>query len=520
MLDSLRRGALDHLVLYKKKTYSTKTNFISNLIGSVWTAIFSLMFVPLYLPYIGIEGYGLIGIFSVVQAFIILLDFGLSPTINREFAMLATDPAKSQEMHDMKRTLEIPNWISAVFIVVFCSILAPFIATYWVQPKELSRATVTEALIIMGINIAIQFTSSFYVGGLIGLQKLLPLNIINMTCSTLRSAGGFFVVAVISPTIQAFLIWQGVVAIIQLVLVVLLLRGSLPETGRKGTFKKDLLKKVFRFATGMTGITIVSLILTQTDKVVLSRLISLEDFGYYTLAVTISGMAVATIVSAITNSVYPRFSGYVALNDESNLREFYHRSSQILSAFLMPIVTVIAVFSYEILLIWTHNRLIANNTALLLTIVVIGTGLNGLMWLPYHLQLSYGWTKLGFYMNLISIFVLVPVAIILGKQYGALGGAGAFALLNVCYILITIQIMHRRLLKGEKVRWYFQDILLPLLISITTVSMGRYFFVQDWETPVKLGYFVVLTILSFGLIVVALPNLRLLVVSGSRRFFR
>ncbi|MDQ3181857.1 MAG: polysaccharide biosynthesis protein, partial [Acidobacteriota bacterium] len=66
-------------------------------------------FVPIYLHYIGIESYGLIGIFSSIQAFIILLDFGLSPTLNRELARLSALTDRTQEMHDIKRTLEIPN---------------------------------------------------------------------------------------------------------------------------------------------------------------------------------------------------------------------------------------------------------------------------------------------------------------------------------------------------------------------------------------------------------------------------
>ncbi len=64
-----------------KKIYSTKVNVIANFVGNFWIAFLSIVFVPIYLHYIGIESYGLIGIFSSIQAFIILLDFGLSPTL-------------------------------------------------------------------------------------------------------------------------------------------------------------------------------------------------------------------------------------------------------------------------------------------------------------------------------------------------------------------------------------------------------------------------------------------------------
>lgn len=487
---------------------SATTNVIANFVGSIWTALFTIIFVPLYLPYIGIEAYGLVGIFTGIQALTTLLDFGLSPTLNRELARLSALENQSQTMHDLKKTLEVPNWIAACVIALLLAAAAPLVAAYWIQPKTLTITTITQSFIIMSISIAIQFTASFYVGGLLGLQKQLPLNIIYIICSTLRSAGAFLVVVFISPTIQAFLLWQGFVAILQLIAVAFLLKRSLPEVQEKGSFQKELLQKVWRFAAGMTGITIVSLILTQTDKVILSRMLSLEDFGYYTLAITVAAMAVATIVGSITNSVYPKFSRFVSLDDEVGLREFYHRSCQILSAFLIPVVVVIAAFAYQILLIWTRKEIIADNTHLLLSVVIIGTGLNGLMWLPYHLQLAYGWTKLVFYGNLAAIVFLVPLMVVGTYKYGAIGGALSFVLLNILYILILIQIMHRRLLKGEQWKWYFQDVLLPLGVSILIIFTGKYLFNENWVALVKVLYIGFLTAFSFGSIIAVTPQLR------------
>jgi len=46
----------------------------------------SLAFVPLYIKYLGIEAYGLIGVFAILQAWLRLLDMGMKPAINREMA--------------------------------------------------------------------------------------------------------------------------------------------------------------------------------------------------------------------------------------------------------------------------------------------------------------------------------------------------------------------------------------------------------------------------------------------------
>jgi O-antigen/teichoic acid export membrane protein len=45
-----------------------KRNLIANYLGQGWTALVGLAFIPLYIKYLGIEAYGLIGLFGVIQA--------------------------------------------------------------------------------------------------------------------------------------------------------------------------------------------------------------------------------------------------------------------------------------------------------------------------------------------------------------------------------------------------------------------------------------------------------------------
>ena len=52
---------------------SVKRNVLSNYLGQGWSAVMGLAFVPLYIKYLGIEAYGLIGLFAVMQAWLSLL---------------------------------------------------------------------------------------------------------------------------------------------------------------------------------------------------------------------------------------------------------------------------------------------------------------------------------------------------------------------------------------------------------------------------------------------------------------
>ena len=100
------------------------------------------------------------------------------------------------------------------------------------------------------------------------------------------------------------------------------------------------------------------------------------------------------------------------------------------------------------------------------------------MHLPYALQLAYGWTKLAFYTNLIAVIILVPSIIYMTKWYGPGGAAAVWVALNCAYILISMQFMHRRLMPEEKWRWYFQDLGVPVGLTLLIAMFWAFFLPQ------------------------------------------
>lgn len=457
-----------------KKKISTKSNIFFNFAGRIWVALAGILFVPIYLRYLGVEAFGIIGFFAGLQAILSLFDIGISPTLSREVARLSAFPGKTQEIHDLSWTLEILCWSAAVLMGAVALLFSPLVANYWLQPKEISPEIVTAALMLMSVNFVFQWMINFYSGGLMGLQQQKLYNLLNSVGVTFRAVGAVVVLAFVSATIQAFLLWQGLATMLMAISMAIAYRKCLPPNETKARFRAELMSDLWKYAAGMTGISVVALILTQTDKIILSRLLTLENFGYYILAATLAGTAVGTITGAVTNAYFPRFSQIVALEDDQQLREIYHQSSQIMSVILMPVAAVIACFSFQILMLWTRNEEIAKNTYLLLSLISIGSGLHGLMQLPYYVQLANGLTKLAFWQNVAAIILLIPFLIYATLQYGAVGGALTWLLLNLLYISVGMQIMHRILLKGELKKWFLKDVLLPLLATLAIVPISAF----------------------------------------------
>ena len=114
-------------------------------------------------------------------------------------------------------------------------------------------------------------------------------------------------------------------------------------------------------AAGMTGISVTAVILQQTDKIVLSKILPLEMFGYYTLATVVAG-ALYHFIGPVFSALFPRFSQLVSINDQAGLLELYHKSCQLMSVMILPAVIVVSLFSSEILLLWTDVGYILNQT--------------------------------------------------------------------------------------------------------------------------------------------------------------
>jgi len=458
-------------------------NILANLLGQSWSVIVSIAVIPLYIKFLGIEAYGLLGFYMMLQGALQVLDLGLSPTMNRELARYSTMPEKAGEARDLVRTLEVGYWLLGMVIGAAVAGAAPFFTHHWLNIGGLPPEDVQTALMMMGVLVALQWPQSFYGSGLMGLQKQVLVNSVGIPMSAVSSGGAVLILWLVSPTITALLSWQILVSVIQVALATILLWRSLPISGRPPRFNKNLLGNIWRFAAGMSGITLAGVILTQLDKVILSRMLSLEMFGYYSLAGAV-GRGLYVVITPVFNAILPRLSALVAVGDTAGLKNVYHYGSQLMAVLLLPLAVLVSLFSYDVILLWTGNPETAINASPIVSILVIGTSLNGLMNIPYALQLANGWTRIGLYITASLIVTFVPAIIVLTTYYGAVGAASAWLMLNIIYLLVGMPITHMYLLVGEARWWFTEDVGLPLVITLLVAGSGR-FIVQSPMSPME-----------------------------------
>lgn len=483
-------------------------NLMANFVGQGWTALMALAFVPLYIKFLGIEAYGLIGFYAMLQAAFQILDLGLSQTMNREMARYIALPGKAAEARDFVKTLEFGYWAIGIVLGIGVVIAAPFIALHWIKSGSLPVETVRHAVMVMGIVTALQWPLSFYEGGLMGLQRQVQFNAIKIGISTLSSFGAVFILSKISPTITSYFTWQIIVNGLSITLLTILLWRSLPPSDRPPVFNPSLLRNISRFAVGMSGIALSGIILTQMDKIILSKLLSLEMFGYYTLAGVASGVVPFLLVSPVFNALFPRFTSLVAVNDISALKILYHQGSQLMAVLVLPVAIMLSFFSFDILLLWTGNAKTAGMASPIVSVLVIGMALNALMTLPYALQLSHGWTSIGLRINIFLIVILLPTIYLITTRFGAVGAASVWIALNGIYMLLGVPLTHKRILQGEMSRWYGVDIIPPLTAALIVTGIGRWLLSSSLQPIMSIISLMAILLASLTAAALAAPEMR------------
>lgn len=440
---------------------SLKKNVVANYLGQGWSGVMGLAFVPLYIRYLGMEGYGLIGLFIVMQAWLALLDMGMTPTLNREMARFTAGAHSSQSIRDLLRSLEMICFSIAALIALGVWGASGYLASHWLKASQLPTGVVALAVAIMALLAALRFCEGIYRGSLFGLQRQVWYNSAYAILATMRYGGAAAILAWVSPTIEAFFIWQAAISLLTVSVFAVSVHRALPKAPAPTRFSREALAGIWKFASGMMGITVLALLLTQVDKVLLSRLLPLESFGYYTLAATVVG-GLYMIIVPITQAIYPRMVELSMREDQPGLVAVYHQGAQLVTVLTAPAVILMSFFAGGLVFMWSGDAALAQRTAPILSALALGTFLHGLMHMPYQLQLANGWTSLAIKTNTVAVIVFIPAIFWVVPRYGAVGAAWIWVTLNTGYVLIAVQFMHRRLIPEEKWGWYFSDVLMPI----------------------------------------------------------
>lgn len=459
-----------------------KRNIISTFLGNGYVVILQFTLVPFLLKYLGAEAYGLVGIYITLLAALNMLDMGLSPALSRELAKLSALPDSENLMRNTVTTLEFIYLFVALLIISIFYFGAPIIAKYWLNNNALPTETIAICLRLMGMQCALQFLTNFYTNGLNGLQQMVSANGVLALNHTLRAVAGLFVLIEMSASVHIYFFSQLLFTFVGLLITAVVLYRKLPKISKGNNLPLSFVQKIKlrfnwerfnackRFATGMAITSILTFFIMQTDKIILSKLVTLEQFGYYSIALSVA-MMIGGGAALVSRSVLPRMTQLVAINNTEALKILYLKSSALVAWLVLPIAGLLITFNHQFLTLYLGGSEKATYVAPIFTLLMAGYAVHSLMYIPYALSLAYGWTRFGINVSVIALVAMTPITAVMTLKYGVMGAAGAWFVLSVAYFSFSMFYLHLRCLPKVLSQWYF-TVASPILVSILIIVIG------------------------------------------------
>lgn len=438
-------------------------NFVAGIASSGWTALAGLLAVPWYIRYLGIEAYGLIGVYLTLQNIFVLLDLGLSPAISREVARAGVNGTMSQA-RVLVHSMSILFLVSGCVMTAGLAGLSPWLARDWLNTGNISIDTVTGALALSAAAIGLRWPATLYVGVLNGARRVDLASIVTVVTTTLANVGAVVILAFVEPSLRAFFLWQAFVGAIHSTAMQYAARRAIGvDSGSR--FDWAAIRSIWRFSAGMAAVAATGILFSQIDKIVLMRTTTLDQIGHYTIAAALAGILYRLVTPAF-NVVYPQFSALVEAGSVTELSSQYHRSTRMFMTAIFPVAMALIVCSRPLLSIWINDGDIVAQTSILVILLTLGTAIHCAMYFPYALQIAYGLTSIPLIINTLLSLIFLPLVVSLSSSLGTVGAAIAWVVLHSLYLVLGTWITHRRVLTGEGWQWISRGVAPPLVISL------------------------------------------------------
>lgn len=482
-----------------------RLNVVANYGGKFWSIASVYIFLPVYIRLLGMDAYGLIAFNAIALALIFVADAGLSSSFARE----AAKGQRGQELLDVLTSVERVLFAILIVIGAAFAFLAPVIADHWLgSVGALDRSVVIQSLQLMPLAIVPQIAMSLYFGGLMGLERQVNANLLSTVFSVIRS-GCVLIPIYFIPDVRVFFTWQAISSIV----LVLIMRATLHSHIRAGDkhdtalapkicghFSVAALKKIRKYALGMLGMSIVAGLNTQLDKLVVSKMLPLEEFAQYSLVSTLAQIPYI-LTLPIATALLPRFTNLLETNRSSELTRLYRSSTYYIASIGTIAGVALILFVGDVMTLWLQGQPIDDVTVRSARLLALGGVLLTFQLAPFQLSLAHGHVATNVRLGVTVLIVSVPLQIFLTSRYGVLGAAVPWLMMNaVAFTYLGVTLNSKFPVASP--RLYFVSDTLPA-VGVGVITLGTARFLVDAFDAGALNSCIVAALASLAALAIA-----------------
>ena len=391
-----------------------------------------------------------------------VLNMGICNTTVREVS--AHFDSEPGYIKNLIRTFSLFYWCVYIFVGVVIFFFAPVLVEKWINLKTMDATTAVYVLRILGISAFTALPMSLYGSLLRGLQRMEFNNFIDVAIRGLQQFGIILVLGFggnLLHVVYWFAICYGLGILTYFIVASYFFSVKALIPG----YSSEVIKRNLSFASRMVSISITATIHTQSDRLIISKLLPISILGYYSFAY--SNVSRATLLTgAVSQAAFPSFSALFKSGNRSALMSQYRKLQDLLCFGIFPILAFIP-FAALPLFSYLLNKEAAQILLLPVTLLCIGFYMNGTLNVPYIFSLAVGKPDIGARQNFYALFIVLPVTVILIYAWGLTGAGLSWIFYHVFAYSYGVPRTCRECLEIRTLRWYSHVLRIFGLISLT-----------------------------------------------------
>lgn len=447
-------------------------NVIANYTAKLWGIVAIYLFVPLYINILGLQAYGLIAFYSVALAILFIADAGISATFGRE----AAHEKDLSKLRDLLASLERILFAVVGFAGMCVFFVADIIAHRWLNTDGTLDADIAvQSIRLMAFALVPQIAMSLYVGGLMGLQMQVRANLMTILFGVIRS-GLVILPLYYFSDVRLYFLWQALASWIFLYFVrqSLLKNLSDGEATKRGVFSWLVVRPLLGYAAGMFAMAFIAGINNQIDRLVVSKLLPITDFTFYSLAAMIAQVP-AILTIPVAAAIYPKLIASYKEADKRLLEELYEKFSYIISTLGSASAFGLFFFGGDIIKVWLHGQPIPVYMLSVIQVLAIGSLFLSLQLPPYYLSLANGHTKTNVRLGLICMMVTVPAQVFFTRKFGIIGATIPWIMVNIFAFFYLSIVLNGKFSPIQNWNWLKRYVLPPVAICFLFLLAAKNF---------------------------------------------
>ena len=453
----------------------TAISVLINYVSRGWAALLAIAFVPIFIKLLGIEGYALVGLYIGLSSLMVFVNMGLNATVLRELARYSGGALSGQEVKDLVFSAASLFTVILLLFIALAYLAIPVVFSDWATSSKLEQIQVIWSIKLIFVALALRAIGALYRNGLIGLDKHIIANTIDIIYITARYIGVTLLLVFYKNDVVFFFIAQAIICLGEIISYRLALLVNLPTTKRSARWQMRLLIKNWRYSMGVAAFGCLTTLLLQTDKLILTKLVSLEQFGYYSVAFTVAA-ALSTLSYPVVVTWQPKLARLHAEKNFLQLDVMYKYGCRLLVLVTVPASLVLCAFADELLYLWQQSDDVIQNSSLAMSLLVLAQMMLALTYMTQVLQMAYGWTRLLVTSQALTLLALVPTLIIMSSYWGIAGAASAVLLVLSLYSVLIAYRANTRLVPDMAVKWFVNYIAPSGVAVLAMISATKFVF--------------------------------------------